>query len=361
VHPWSLAFLPDGRLLVTELPGRLRLVDQRGDLSEPLEGLPSVRVVPPGTPVSSVGLHDVVLDPEFARNRRLYFSYFAPPAAEPGGFVAAERYLDWITRSPEERAKNPIGHPRVASARLSSDERRLEDVTVILEGGYRRLLVAPDGSLFVTASTPVGLNVPVDDLPQRLGSLEGKVLRISRDGSVPLDNPWIGQPEARPEIYAIGLRESQGAAFHPSSGQLWSVEHGPRGGDEINIIRAGANYGYPVISYGRQYSGVPVGDGLTATEGMQQPVYYWNPSIAPSGMLFYTGELFPRWIGDLFIGALAGQHLTRLILEGDRVVAEERLLEDRAQRIRDVRQGPDGALYVLTDEQEGRLLRIVPT
>jgi aldose sugar dehydrogenase len=318
------------------------------------------RVVPPGTPVSSVGLHDVVLDPEFARNRRLYFSYFAPPAAEPGGFVAAERYLDWITRSPEERAKNPIGYPRVASARLSSDEKRMDDVTVILEGGHRRLLIAPDGSLFVTASTPVGLNVPVDDLPQRLGSLEGKVLRIGRDGSVPLDNPWIGQPEARPEIYAIGLRESQGAAIHPSSGQLWTVEHGPRGGDEINIIRAGANYGYPVISYGRQYSGVPVGDGLTATEGMQQPVYYWNPSIAPSGMLFYTGELFPQWKGNLFIGALAGQHLTRLILEGDRVVAEERLLEDRAHRVRDVRQGPDGALYVLTDEEEGQLLRITP-
>ncbi|CAN5751586.1 hypothetical protein BH24BAC1_BH24BAC1_40180 [soil metagenome] len=359
-HPWSLTFLPDSRMLITELSGRLRIVDPQGYLSEPLEGLPSIRTVPSGTPVSSMGLHDVVLDPEFAQNRRLYFSYFASPAGESAGFVPAERYIDWIMRSPEERAKNPIGYPRVASARLSVDERRLEDVTVILEGGHRRLMFAPDGSLFVTASTPVGLNVPIDNLPQRWGSHEGKVLRIRRDGSVPPDNPWGQQTDARPEIYAIGLRDPQGAAINSASGQLWTVEHGPRGGDEINIIHAGANYGYPVISYGRQYSGEPVGNGLTAREGLEQPVYYWTPSIAPSGMQFYTGDLFPQWKGDLFIGALAGRHLVRLVLEGDTIVAEERLLENFKYRIRDVRQGPEGALYVLTDEPEGKLLRMVP-
>ena len=361
VHPWSLAFLPDGRMLVTERPGRLRIIDRTGHLSEPVEGLPPVRAVASGAPMfPPVGLHDVVLDPEFPRNRRIYLSYLAPPAGQPSGAVAAEPYREWVLHSPEERARNPIGVPQVASTRLSADEKRLEDVTVILEGGHRRLVVAPDGTMFVTASTPAGREIPIDDLPQRLSSYEGKVLRINRDGSVPSGNPWVRQAGARPEIYAIGLRDPQGAAIHPVSGQLWTVEHGPLGGDEVNVIRPGANYGYPVISYGRQYSGEPIGDGLTAREGMQQPVYYWTPSIAPSGMQFYTGDLFPQWKGNLFIGALAGRHLVRLILEGDRVVGEERLLEDLKQRIRDVRQGPEGALYVLTDAPDGQVLRILP-
>ena len=185
------------------------------------------------------------------------------------------------------------------------------------------------------------------------------MLRINPDGSVPSDNPWARQPGAKPEIYAIGLREPQGASINPSTGQLWTVEHGPMGGDEINIVQAGANYGYPVISYGRQYSGDPSGEDLTAMEGMQQPVYYWTPSIGPSGIAFYTGDLLPEWKGNLFIGALACQHLVRLVLDGSRVVAEERLLEGLGHRVRDVRQGPDGALYVLTDAPDGKLLRMV--
>jgi len=362
VHPWSVAFLPDGRMLVTERPGRLRIIDQTGQLSEPLEGLPPIRAVASGAPMfPPVGLHDVVLDPEFSRNQRLYLSYLAPPAGQPPGAIAAEPYREWILRSAEERERSPIGIPQVVSARLSADGRRLEDVVVILEGGHRRLVFAPDGTLFITSSTPAGRGVPIDNLPQRLSSLDGKVLRINRDGSIPPDSPWAQQAGARPEIYALGLRDPQGAAINPASGQLWTVEHGPLGGDEVNIIRAGANYGYPVISYGRQYSGEPIGDGLTALDGMQQPVYYWTPSIAPSGMQFYTGDLLPLWKGDLFIGALAGRHLVRLVLRGDRVVAEERLLEDLSQRIRDVRQGPDGALYVITDEPEAQLLRIVPS
>lgn len=361
VHPWSVAFMPDGRMLVTERPGRVRIIDRTGQMSQPLEGLPPMRAVASGAPMfPPVGLHDVATDPGFPRNQRLYLSYLAPPARQPAGAIAAEPYRAWILSPAEERERNPIGVPQVASARLSADGRRLEDVAIILTGAHRRLVFAPDGTLFVTSSTPAGRGVPIDDQPQRLSSPQGKVLRINRDGSVPPDNPWARQPGARPEIYAIGLRDPQGAAIHPSTGQLWTVEHGPLGGDEINIVRAGGNYGYPVISYGRQYSGDPIGEGLTAMEGMQQPVYYWTPSIGPSGMAFYTGDLLPQWKGDLFIGALAGRHLVRLVLDGARIVAEERLLEDLGHRIRDVRQGPDGALYVLTDAPDGRLLRIVP-
>ena len=353
--------MSDGRMLVTERPGRLRIVDRRGRLSEPLEGLPPIRAVASGAPMfPPVGLHDVVLDPDFRRNRRLCLSYLAPPAGQSSGTIAAAPYREWILRSPDERVRNPIGIPQVACARLSADERRLEELAVILEGGHRRLVFAPDGTLFVTSSTPAGRGVPIDDQPQRLSSLEGKVLRIRPDGTVPPDNPWARRSDARREIHTIGVRDPQGAAVHPGSGRLWTVDHGHRGGDEVNIALAGANNGYPVISYGRQYSGEPIGEGLTAREGMRQPIYYWDPSIAPSGMQFYTGNLFPRWRGDLFIGALAGRHLVRLVLDGDRVVAEERLLQDRGKRIRDVRQGPDGALYVLTDEDDGQVIRVAP-
>jgi aldose sugar dehydrogenase len=233
-------------------------------------------------------------------------------------------------------------------------------VRIILEGGDRRLVFGRDGTLFVTTSTPAGNGVPIDNLPQELASFHGKVLRINKDGSIPPDNPFVNRAGARRDLFVIGLKDPEGAALHPTTGALWTVEHGPMGGDEINIARRGANLGYPVITYGVQYSGDKVGDGITARNGMQQPVYFWAPSIGPSGMTFYTGDLFPQWKGNLFVGAMPGKHLVRLVLDRERVTAEEKLLADLDQRIRDVRQGPDGALYVLTDEDNGRILRIVP-
>ncbi len=346
VQPWSLAFLPDGGMLVTERPGRLRLVDEDGQLSEPLGGLPPI------VAFGAAGLHDVVLDPEFADNRLLYFSYQTTPPAEPPG--------DPASYSPGDLAASLFGFQRVARARLSADNTRLDDVEVVLEAGGRRLLFAPDGTLLVTTQGAAGRDAPVIDAPQRLASYRGKVLRINPDGSIPEDNPWFGQEGARPEIYARGVRDPEGAAFHPQTGDLWMIEHGPQGGDEINIIRAGRNYGYPIITYGRNYDDQPIGEGLTAMNGMEQPLYFWVPSIAPSGMLFYAGDLFPDWTGNLFVGALVGTHLQRLVLDGDRVVREERLLLDLGQRIRDVRQGPDGALYLLTSEMDGRLLKLTP-
>ena len=333
-------------MLVTERPGRLRLVDEDGQLSEPLGGLPPI------VAFGAAGLHDVVLDPEFADNRLLYFSYQTTPPAEPPG--------DPASYSPSDLAASLFGFQRVARARLSADSTRLDDVEVLLEAGGRRLLFAPDGTLLVTTQGAAGRDAPVIDAPQRLASYRGKVLRINPDGSIPEDNPWFGQEGAHPEIYARGVRDPEGVAFHPQTGDLWMIEHGPQGGDEINIIRAGRNYGYPIITYGRNYDDQPIGEGLTAMNGMEQPLYFWVPSIAPSGMLFYTGDLFPDWTGNLFVGALVGTHLQRLVLDGDRVVQEERLLVDLGQRIRDVRQGPDGALYLLTSEMDGRLLKLTP-
>lgn len=368
-HPWALQFLPDGstaapgpgRMLVTERVGNLRIVSADGTVSAPLAGMPPVRVV------AAEGLHDVVLDPDFSTNRTIYFSYFAPPPGEPGGPFPNERFQAWQAQSPQLRAMSPPGFERVASARLSEDGTRVEDVTVILEGGNRRLVFGTDGTLFVTTSTPAGFGIPIDDLPQDRASFHGKVLRINKDGSIPRNNPYVNvagpdivRNSVRPDIWASGLKDPEGAALHPATGALWVVEHGPMGGDEINIARRGANLGYPVITYGVQYSGEKVGDGITARNGMQQPVYFWVPSIGPSGMTFYTGNLFPQWKGDLFVGAMPGKHLVRLVLDRERVRYEEKLLTDLDQRIRDVRQGPDGALYILTDEDDGRLLRIAP-
>ena len=354
-HPWSMQFLPDGRMLVTERPGRIRIVDRQGGLGDPIAGVPAVRVV------AGEGLHDVALDPQFAKNRLIYISYFAPPAGQPGGAIAGPEWQQWLMRAPNERMKDPIGVDRVARGRLSNDEKTLEDVKPIIDGGDRRLVFAKDGTLFVLADTPAGGGpVPIDDLPQRLDNLHGKVLRIHTDGSAPKDNPFLKRAGAKPEIYAIGLRDPEGGAINPATGQLWTVEHGVKGGDELNIVRSGANLGFPLISYGVKYSGEPIGEGATAKPGLEQPIYYWNPDIGPSGMLFYTGNLFPAWKGSLFVGALPAKHLVRLVLNKDRVIAEERLLVDLAQRVRDVRQGPDQAVYVLTDEDDGRILRLAP-
>ena len=336
-HPWSLAFLPDGRMLVTEKPGRLRIVSRSGALSPPLEGVPTLAKFPDG----DGGVHDVLLDPQFATNRILYFTTYE---IVPGQVIEPN--------TPDQPLK---GFGRIMRARLSNDERRLEELRAVYEGigGTRRLAFAPDGTLLVTTFS-------IDEAPaQMLDTNESKVLRIRTDGSIPKDNPWVGKAGVKPEIYALGIRDSEGLAFDRTTGMLWEVEHGPRGGDELNVIRPGKNYGYPIISYGREYSGELIKGGLTAKKGLEQPVYFWTPDIAPSGLLIYRGGMFPEWKGNFFIGALATKRLVRLQMKNGRVAAEESLLTERCQRIRDVREGPEGAIYLLTDEDDGQILRLV--
>ena len=329
-HPWGLVFLPDGRMLVTERPGRVRIVEPDARLSAPLAGVPEVRARGQG------GLLDVALDPRFAENRLVYIAY---AEAGPGGAGTA-----------------------VARGRLAED--RLENVAVIfrqqpkVDGSNHfgsRLVFARDGTLFVTQ----GERFDYRDQAQDLWSGLGKIVRINPDGSVPRDNPFVGRAGVLPEIWSYGHRNSQGAALHPATGVFWAHEHGARGGDEINIPQPGRNYGWPVISYGVDYSGAKIGEG-TAKPGMEQPIYYWDPSIAPSGMAFYTGDAFPAWKGNLFVGALRDEMLVRLVLEGEKVVKEERLLKGALGRIRDVRVGPDGFIYLLTDESRGVLARLEP-
>jgi glucose/arabinose dehydrogenase len=330
-HPWALAFLPDGRMLVTERPGRLRIVERDGRVSEPLAGVPQVLADGQG------GLLDVALDPRFADSRLVYLSY-----AEPGVY----------------------GTAGTAVARGRLGEGRLEDVRVIyqqqpkVQGSYHfgsRLVFARDGTLFVTQGDRFAYRDGAQDLSVGIG----KIMRINPDGSVPRDNPFVGRAGARPQIWSYGHRNVQGAALHPRTGQLWTVEHGARGGDELNRPEAGKNYGWPVITYGVDYSGARIGEG-TAKPGMEQPVYYWDPVIAPSGMTFYTGDAFPDWKGSMFIGSLQPGLLVRLALKDGRVAREERYLGDLRERIRDVRQGPDGLLYLLTDSSDGRILRVRP-
>jgi aldose sugar dehydrogenase len=330
-HPWGLVFLPDGYMLVTERPGRLRRVDPDGRLSEPLAGVPQVVARGQG------GLLDVALDPRFADNRFVYLSY-----AEPG----------------------EGGKAGTAVARGRLGEGRLEDVQVIyrqqpkVEGSNHfgsRLVFARDGSLFITQ----GDRFTYRDGAQDLAVGFGKLVRINPDGSVPDDNPFVGRTGAQPEIWSYGHRNIQSAALHPQTGRLWVVEHGARGGDELNQPEAGKNYGWPVISYGVDYSGAKIGEG-TAKLGMEQPVYYWDPVIAPSGMAFYTGDVFPDWQGSLLIGSLRPGLLVRLTLVDGQVAREERYLGDLGERIRDVRQGPEGLLYLLTDSRDGRILRVLP-
>jgi len=358
--PWSLAFLPDGKMLVTERNGTMRIATMDGVYSAPIAGVPGVKVV------AAQGLHDVALDPKFAQNRLIYFTYFAPPPGEDPAVWPNEFFYDRVTSKPlAERRTKSIGAERLARARLSEDDKRLEDVRVLLEGVERRIVFAPDGTLYITGADRFRFyNTHMDGVeretadPDILRNFTGRVARINPDGSIPKDNPFMNEPTVLPETFSYGHRDPEGAAINPATGELWLNEHGPLGGDEINIIRPGRNYGWPNVSYGRQYSGAPVAKGATAKEGTEQPVYFWYPDIAPSGMLFYTGGLLPDWKGNLFIGALGGKYLVRLVLNGERVVAEEHLLGDLGQRVRDVRQGPDGAIYVLTDQ--GTILRLTP-
>ena len=357
--PWSLAFLPDGRMLVTERAGRLHIINADGTISAPLSGLPAVRGF------RDKGLTDVVLDPDFERNRLIYFTYYAVPEGEPEGLASPDAFENWSALSPSEQVNRPFGIFRVASARLAEDGSGLEDLEILSQTGGRRLVHGPGDTLFATTSGAQSTQNSQISEAQDPSAVGGKVHRINLDGSIPKDNPFSRDDGALPSVYSLGHRDPEGAAINPSTGELWMVEHGPRGGDELNIIRNGKNYGWPVISYGNEYSTEPIGEGLRAKEGMEQPVYFWVPSIAPSGMLFYTGDLFPEWRGNLFVGALSGEHLVRLVLDGNRVVAEERLLVERGARIRDVRQGPDGALYLLTSVRgpasgSAELLKLVP-
>nr|WP_245795409.1 PQQ-dependent sugar dehydrogenase [Thioalkalivibrio denitrificans] len=329
-HPWSLAFLPNGDMLVTERPGRLRIVRDGQLLPDPVPGLPDIRAIGQG------GLLDLALHPAFDSNRLVYVSYAADHDRGVTTHVARGRFED----------------------------EALHDVEVLFiaepaSGGGRhfgsRLLFDRDGYLYITVGDRGTM-----DRSQRLDDHAGTTIRLYDDGRIPGDNPFVGRNDARPEIYTYGNRNAQGMALHPETGDVWQNEHGPRGGDEVNLIRAGINYGWPVITHGVDYSGATIGEGITEKEGMEQPVHHWTPSIAPSGMAFYTGDAFPRWQGNLFVGALAHTHVARLVMDGERVVEEETLLREMGQRIRDVRQGPDGYLWLLTDHRNGRLLRVEP-
>ena len=329
VHPWSLAFLPDGRMLVTERPGRMRIAARDGRLSPPLGGVPQVHSG------GQAGLLDVALDNSFAQNNTIYFCF----NATTGNNVAVMR------------------------ARLDTAATKLDDVREIYRqkgaGGQAnvacRIAQAPDGNLFVTLGDHFGAKEDA----QKFDNTIGKIVRIKPDGGVPSDNPFVGKDGALPEIWAYGLRNAEGLTFGPD-GKLWEKEHGPMGGDEINIIDKGKNYGWPVVSYGVNYDGTPVGTGKSQAPGLVDPLWHWTPSIAPSGMAFITSDLFKGWKGSLINGALKFQLLSRLEFSGGKPVKEERLLQGLHERIRDVRQGPDGALYLLTDNSAGRILRLGP-
>jgi glucose/arabinose dehydrogenase len=334
--PWSLAFLPDGKFLITEKHGTMRMLSASGELSQPIAGVPAVDAI------GQVGLLDVALDPHFASNKRIFFTY-------------SEAVGD--------------AHSNIVVARASFDEAAgaLEDVTVIFrakpdlprtraanEGG--RIAIGRDGNLFVTIGDRS--QSPPWQMAQKLDNDLGKIIHITPDGAPAPGNPFIGKPGALPEIWSYGHRSEEGLTINPKTGELWETEHGPRGGDEINTPMAGKNYGWPVIVHGIDYPGETIGQGITEKAGMEQPLYYWDPVIAPSGLAFYTGKLFPQWTNSLFVGALRGQTLDRLTFAGKKVVSEEPLLVAEHDRIRDVRIGPEGAVYVLTDS--GKLLKLTP-
>jgi glucose/arabinose dehydrogenase len=332
--PWAVEPLPGGDLLVTEQGGRLRIVSATGNVGQPIAGVPAVDARGQG------GLLDVALSPAFATDRTIYWSFTEPRQGGNG--------------------------TSIARGVLSADRSRLEQVQVIFRvlptynGTMHygsRLAFGPDGMLYATFGERS--DASMRRYAQQLDSHLGKIVRIRTDGSAPADNPFVGQSGALPEIWSLGHRNIQAAAFD-SDGRLWEIEHGPRGGDELNLVEKGKNYGWPVVSYGIEYSGRPLAGAVTARAGFEQPVYYWDPVIAPSGAQFYTGDAFPAWRGSLFVGGMVQKALVRLTLANNRVTGEEHLLTDRSQRVRDVRQGPDGFLYIVTDERNGELWRVSP-
>jgi len=333
--PWSLAFLPEGNILLTErLPGSIRIYytkgDHKGTLSEPVAGV--AQLASPGA--KDIGLLDVVLDPHFAANHQIFFTFF--------DYVDNTNSNTYVARARLDVAKCALSDAKVIfRAQPAMPSKRLGGKT----GG--RIVIAPDGTLFVTIGDRS--DSPPWDVAQHLDNHLGKVLHITADGAPAPDNPFLGKPGILPEIWAYGIRSPEGLAVDPKTGRLWENEHGPRGGDELNIIEKGKNYGWPTIVHGIDYPGTAIGEGITHKEGMEEPVYYWDPVIAPSGLAFYTGTLFPQWQGSVFVGGLRGAMLDRLTIANDKVVAEEALLTELHARVRDVRVGPDGAVYVLTD------------
>jgi glucose/arabinose dehydrogenase len=335
-HPWGLAVLDDGRMLVTEKPGRLRLIDRDGKVGPPIRGLPEVDSRGQG------GLLDVAIDPQFGSNRLIYLTFSQPDGGGRNGTAALR-------------------------GRLSNDGTALDDATVIFAqkpkvtstGHYgSRLVFDGAGNLYITLGERQ--QARFRGQAQKLESHLGKVVRIRPDGSIPSGNPFASTAGALPEIWTYGHRNIQAAAINPASGELWTIEHGPRGGDEINIDRPGLNFGWPLVSYGINYDGSPVNKGARTMPGVTPPIYQWTPVIAPSGMIFYSGAAFPGWKGNLFVGGLAAGALVRLVLDGDRITHEERLLGSRGERIRDVAQAPDGSILLITDESDGKLLRLAP-
>jgi aldose sugar dehydrogenase len=336
VHPWGLAALPDGRWLVTEKPGRLRIITTQGQVGEPVAGLPAVDARGQG------GLLDVIVGPSFAQDRIIYWSYAEP---REGGNATS-----------------------VARGRLSDDGARLENVQVIFRAlpvydGDKHfgssLAFDPAGRLFVTLGERS--DKPMRPQAQDLGSHMGKTIRINADGTVPQDNPFVGRAGALPEIWSLGHRNVQGIAVQPGTGAIWTIEHGTRGGDEVNLDKPGLNYGWPDAAYGVEYAGGQINTGATQAPGTEQPVYYWDPVIAPGGATFYQGAMFPGWDGNLLVAGLKEKHIARLVIQNDRVIGEERLLTDLGERIRDVAVGADGAVWAITDEQNGKLVRLAAT
>jgi glucose/arabinose dehydrogenase len=334
-NPWGLAFLPGGRFLVTERPGRLRLIGADGKIGAPITGLPAIAAGGQG------GLLDVLVDSGFEKNRTLYFCFSEPAASGSANSTA------------------------LARAQLSEDGAKLENLKIVFSQQPKvasrhhfgcRIVEARDGTLFLT----LGDRFSRKEDAQKLDNHLGKIVRIAKDGTAPKDNPFVDKAGALPEIWSYGHRNGQGAALAPD-GRLWMTEHGPQGGDEINVPQAGRNYGWPAITYGENYGGGKIGDGSTAKEGMEQPLHYWVPSIAPSGMAFLTSDRYGAgWKGNLFVGSLKFGYLDRIELKDGKLVAEHKLMADGRARIRDVKQGPDGWLYVLTDESDGKLLRLRP-
>lgn len=341
VHPWALAFIDEKHMLVTERPGRMRVVDVQGQVSEPLEGLPTIEAKGQG------GLLDVIVDRDFKTNQTIYFCYTEPaPAGSPGVSAGANSTA-------------------LARAVLSPDRRRLLDVKVIFSqwpkfaSGFHfgcRIVQGADNTLYLGLGDRFSLMQQAQSLSNHIG----KVIRIHPDGSVPRDNPFVTQTDAQPEIWSYGHRNIQGAVMAPD-GTVWMHEHGPQGGDELNIIKPGVNYGWPVITYGENYGGGKIGEGITAKAGMAQPERYWTPSIAPSGMAFITSDRYgPAWQNSLLMGSLKFRYLVRVPLSGTQAGEPEIVLSDLGQRVRDVRQGPDGLLYLLTDQSNGELIRLDP-
>jgi len=351
-RPWAMAHMPDGNMIVTEVPGRIRIITPEGDVSDPVKGVPAVRAW------GSRGLNDIILDPDFVNNRRLYFVYLAAPGGvdsdnsdETYARFNEERQV-WNQLSREDKAAQPWGHWRIASARLSADGKSISDLAVVIETVPSRMAFDASGKLLVTTQRKSPMGEP--DLKATLGM----ILRLNTDGSVPEDNPFVGYDDINDLAYVTGLRNSNSLEMNPETGEFWVADQGGTAGDELNVISAGKDYGWPYVSYGR--AGInPVGTGLTVKSGTEQPIYYWSPvSMAPSDMMFYTGDMFPRWKGNLFLTGLSSMHLARMVLVGNHIVGEERLLDEPAHRLRHVSQGSDGAIYVLEDMPNPRILKI---